>query len=175
MRAVGELIQIEEFGSKAHNARPRTRDPLWYFADENYWKVEDSYPERLSIHIDILRGTTYPDGARIEAGRRRIEIRRFVRDMLSTDVVVRVEHMTHIRVYPHEKGRKRLDSRITHGYYHFYFEDVASAMHFKMRFPDWCRAVTQNHPDYPALDGYDDFFDENSFSRFQHDNLFQFV
>lgn len=168
---MGELIDVKEFGSKG-DTRPATRDTIWYFPDAANWKIEDSYPVRLSIHNSLLFGTME---TKREAGAHRVAIRRFVRDMLQTDVVCSVEHLTHIRVYPRSDVlRRRYDTRIAHGYHHFHFEDDASAFHFKMRFGELCKTVSDHHPDYPPQEGCDDFFSDRDYSRFRHEHIMDF-
>jgi hypothetical protein len=158
---VGRLIDARDFDI-ADNRLDHKRhhlDRSWYFAEPAHSKLIDSYPEVLTIHVDTLDGSWAHD--RREAGERRIAIRKFVERMMDTDVVWKVEHLTHIRVFPkHESGQARNMTRIVHGYYHFHFEDLASATHFKFRFGELCKPISRNNPSYPSEPGCDDFFEE---------------
>lgn len=166
---MGHLIAKGEFGNIFHadrsNRQPGTREAKWYFADRVNPKLEDSYPIRLSIHIDDLEGGRYDRPSKLDAGRTRIEIRKFIERRLDGDVVYEQEPMEHVRVSPPRDNGKRYSDQITHGYYHFHFENENDAFHFKMKFGEIVREPSERHPGFPPEEGYEDLFGRNAHYR----------
>jgi hypothetical protein len=179
---MGRLIDARDFRIE-DNRRESDRkslDPFWHFRVRRTsvsvgYEIEESYPALLTIHFETLEGR-FEESTQITAAKLRIEMRKFIERQMETDVIWRKKMLTHVRVFPRRaEDRKRYESRIEHGYYHFNFEDDASAIFFKMRFGEHCKTISPYHPDFPPSEGCDDFFDERTWSRFQHEHWADFV
>lgn len=116
------------------------------------YTVTSGFPFAIHMHDTVLK-LSKPD---TEAGRLRVEIRRFIADHLSDDVILTYTDKSYFYL---DRPRLREDGsrdwghspshhEVRHGYDTFNFSEAKDAMVFKLRFSEHVSDIADRHPDY---------------------------